>query len=47
MRAGSTKQINERHGELIVKALNLQEAKSVQTAGEDEKSWQDEEDREH
>ena len=29
-----------------MKALNLQEAKSVQTPGEDEKSWQEEEDRE-
>ena len=37
---------DQRHGELIVKALNLQEAKSVQTPGEDEKSWQEEEDRE-
>ena len=27
-------------------ALNFQEAKSVQTPGEDEKSWQEEEDRE-
>ena len=27
-----------------MKALNLQEAKSVQTPGEDEKSWQEEED---
>ena len=35
----------QRYGELIVKALTLQEAKSVQTPGEDEKSWQ-EEDRE-
>ena len=33
--------------ELIVKALNLQEAKLVQTSGEDDKSWQEEEDREH
>ena len=33
---------DQRHGELIVKALNLQEAKSVQTPGEDEKSWQEE-----
>ena len=30
---------DQRHGELIVKALNLQEAKLVQTPGEDEKSW--------
>ena len=29
-----------------MKALNLQEAKSVQTPGEDEKSWQEKEDRE-
>ena len=34
---------DQRHGELIVKASNLQEAKSVQTPGEDEKSWQEEE----
>ena len=31
---------DQRHGELIVKALNLQEAKSLQTPGEGEKSWQ-------
>ena len=37
---------DHRQGELIVKALNLQEAKLVQTPGEDEKSWQEEEDRE-
>ena len=33
-------------GPLIVGALNLQEAKSVQTPGKDEKSWQEEKDRE-
>ena len=32
---------DQRHGELIVKALNLQEAKSAQTPVEDEKSWQE------
>ena len=37
---------DQRHGELTVKALNLQMAKSVQTPGEDEKMWQEEEDRE-
>ena len=33
---------DQRHGELIVKALKMQEAKSVQTPGEDGKSWQEE-----
>ena len=37
---------DQRHGELIVKALNLHEAKSVSTPGRNEKSWQEEEDRE-
>ena len=37
---------DQRHGELIVKALNLHEAKSVSTPGGNEKSWQEEEDRE-
>ena len=37
---------DQRHGELIAKALNVQEAKQMQTPGEDEKSWQEEEDRE-
>ena len=35
----------QQHGEFIVKALILQEAKSVETPGRDEKSWQEEEDR--
>ena len=28
-----------RHAELLVKSLNLEEAKPVSTAGEDEKEW--------
>ena len=36
---------DQRHGELVVQGMGLEEAKSVSTPGEDLKSWQEEEDR--
>ncbi len=37
---------DRRHAELIVKAMNLEQAKEVATPGEDEKSWRIEEEKE-
>ena len=37
---------DQRHADIIVKAMHMSEAKAVTTAGEDAKKWREEEERE-
>ena len=43
---GREYEADQRHGEIIVKAMHMDEAKPAQTAGEDDKSWEEAEDAE-
>ena len=43
---GWTYEADQRHGELIVRAMNVEGAKGVKTTGEDAKAWKEEEDAE-